>query len=75
MRRAPDGNFIRLPAKLEGRKRYKSLIASARLYAPKRLEKGGMSKAQAMLNAFVKYFNRTMAKPFRWTYQAKPLAA
>lgn len=24
---------------------------------------------------FIDYFNRTMAKPFRWTYQAKPLAA
>ncbi len=22
---------------------------------------------------FIKYFNETMAKPFRWTYQAKPL--
>lgn len=29
----------------------------------------------AKLNAFIEYFNRTMAKPFRWTYQAKPLAA
>jgi transposase len=26
------------------------------------------------LNTFIDYFNRTMAKPFRWTYQAKPLA-
>jgi len=25
--------------------------------------------------AFVEYFNRTMAKPFRWTYQGKALAA
>lgn len=25
--------------------------------------------------AFVQYFNRTMAKPFRWTYQGKALAA
>ena len=24
---------------------------------------------------FIDYFNETMAKPFRWTYQAKPLAA
>ncbi len=24
---------------------------------------------------FIEYFNNTMAKPFRWTYQAKPLAA
>jgi transposase len=27
------------------------------------------------LNAFIKYFNETMARPFRWTYQGKPLAA
>lgn len=25
--------------------------------------------------AFIDYFNRTMAKPFRWTYTGKPLAA
>ena len=22
---------------------------------------------------FIDYFNRTMAKPFKWTYQGKPL--
>lgn len=27
------------------------------------------------IEAFIAYFNRTMAKPFRWTYQGKPLAA
>ncbi len=30
---------------------------------------------RAKVLAFIEYFNRTMAKPFRWTYQAKPLAA
>jgi hypothetical protein len=25
--------------------------------------------------AFIDYFNRTMAKPFKWTYQEKPLHA
>ena len=25
--------------------------------------------------AFIAYFNRTMAKPFKWTYQGKPLHA
>ena len=25
--------------------------------------------------AFIGYYNRTMAKPFRWTYQGKPLVA
>jgi hypothetical protein len=27
------------------------------------------------LMAFIDYFNTTMAKPFKWTYQGKPLAA
>ena len=30
---------------------------------------------KAKVLAFVDYFNRTMPKPFRWTYQAKALAA
>jgi transposase len=30
---------------------------------------------QAKVLAFINYFNQTMAKPFRWTYQGKPLAA
>lgn len=25
--------------------------------------------------AFVEYYNRTMAKPFKWTYQGRPLTA
>lgn len=25
--------------------------------------------------AFIDYYNRTMAKPFKWTYQGKPLTA
>jgi len=25
--------------------------------------------------AFINYFNETMAKPFKWTYKGKPLAA
>jgi len=36
-------------------------------------------KSQAQLKRrileFVEYFNRTMAKPFKWTYKGKPLAA
>lgn len=27
------------------------------------------------LMAFIDYFNKTLAKPFRWTYQGKPLVA
>lgn len=30
---------------------------------------------QEQVMAFVAYFNRTMAKPFKWTYQGKPLRA
>jgi putative transposase len=30
---------------------------------------------RAKLLAFIDYFNRTMAKPFKWTYRGKPLAA
>ena len=34
-----------------------------------------LADLQAKVLAFVDYFNQTMAKPFRWTYQAKALAA
>jgi transposase len=30
---------------------------------------------QAQVFAFIEYFNRTMAKPFKWTYQGRPLHA
>jgi DDE superfamily endonuclease len=30
---------------------------------------------RAQVLAFIAYFNRTMAKPFKWTYQGKPLYA
>jgi hypothetical protein len=30
---------------------------------------------KAKVLALVEYFNRTMAKPFRWTYPGKALAA
>lgn len=30
---------------------------------------------KAKVLAFIDYYNRTMAKPFKWTYQSKPLAA
>lgn len=30
---------------------------------------------KSKLLSFVEYFNETMAKPFKWTYQGKPLAA
>ena len=28
---------------------------------------------QKQVLSFIDYFNRTMAKPFKWTYQGKPL--
>jgi len=30
---------------------------------------------KSKLQAFIDYFNETMAKPFKWTYQGKPLQA
>jgi hypothetical protein len=30
---------------------------------------------KANIEAFIAYFNETLAKPFRWTYAGKPLAA
>ncbi len=30
---------------------------------------------KAKVLAFIEYYNRTMAKPFKWTYQGKPLEA
>jgi hypothetical protein len=30
---------------------------------------------KAKILAFIDYYNRTMAKPFKWTYQGKPLVA
>jgi hypothetical protein len=44
----------------------------------KLLKRGSFSSVvdlKAKVLAFVDYFNRTMAKPFRWTYQGKALLA
>jgi len=30
---------------------------------------------EAKVLAFIAYYNRTMAKPFKWTYQGKALLA
>jgi transposase len=44
----------------------------------KLLKRGSFNSVEdlkAKVLAFVEYFNRTMAKPFKWTYQGKALAA
>ena len=44
----------------------------------KLLKRGSFSslvELQAKVLAFIEYYNRTMAKPFKWTYQGKPLVA
>jgi transposase len=44
----------------------------------KLLRRGNFSSTQALktrILEFVDYFNRTMAKPFKWTYDGKPLTA
>lgn len=48
------------------------------ILARKLLKRGSFTSVadlKAKVLAFVEYFNRTMAKPFRWTYQGKALAA
>jgi putative transposase len=47
------------------------------ILARKLLKRGSFSSVadlKAKVLAFIAYFNRTMAKPFRWTYQGKALA-
>jgi transposase len=42
------------------------------------LKRGTFASTQdlkAKIEAFIEYFNKTMAKPFKWTYQGRPLAA
>jgi transposase len=44
----------------------------------KLLKRGSFTSVQDLRTkvlAFVDYYNRTMAKPFKWTYQGKPLVA
>ena len=44
----------------------------------KLLRRGNFATKQHLrtkIEQFIAYFNRTMAKPFRWTMTAKPLAA
>ncbi len=48
------------------------------ILARKLLRRGSFTSVddlQARVLAFIAYDNRTMAKPFRWTYQGKPLVA
>lgn len=35
---------------------------------------GSVEELEAKVLEFIDYYNRTMAKPFKWTYQGKPLA-
>jgi len=48
------------------------------ILARKLLRRGNFTSLDdltAKVLAFIDYYNRTMAKPFKWTYQGKPLAA
>ena len=48
------------------------------ILARKLLRRGSFTSVddlQAQVLAFIAYYNRTMAKPFKWTYQGKPLHA
>lgn len=41
----------------------------------KRASFSSIEDLQAKVMAFIEYFNKTMAKPFKWTYGQKPLHA
>jgi putative transposase len=44
----------------------------------KLLRRGAFTSVEDLVSkvrAFIAYYNRTMAKPFKWTYQGKPLVA
>ena len=48
------------------------------ILARKVLKRGSFTSVEdlkAKVLAFIAYYNRTMARPFRWTYQGKPLVA
>ncbi len=48
------------------------------ILARKILRRGNFTSKQDLkgkIEAFIKFFNKTLAKPFRWTYTGKPLAA
>jgi hypothetical protein len=34
-----------------------------------------VANLEKRISDFIDFFNKTLAKPFRWTYQGKPLAA
>ena len=48
------------------------------ILARKLLKRGNFTSLddlKAKVLAFIEYYNRTMAKPFKWTYKGKALAA
>ena len=48
------------------------------ILARKVIRRGNFTSTEdlkAKIEAFIAYFNKTMAKPFKWTYQGKPLVA
>jgi hypothetical protein len=48
------------------------------ILARKLLKRGSfrsVEELKAKVLRFIDYYNRTMAKGFKWTYQGKPLAA
>jgi hypothetical protein len=48
------------------------------ILARKLLKRGSFTSVadlEAKVLSFIEYYNRTMAKPFKWTYQGKPLVA
>ncbi len=42
---------------------------------PKRGSFKSVDELKERILAFIEYFNRTMSKPFKWTYRGRPLQA
>jgi hypothetical protein len=51
----------------------RNLVLHPGAKAPRRGNFASTKALRIKIEQFITYFNQTMAKPFRWTMQAKPL--
>ena len=66
-------SFTTLPNTLLGSIRLKERFSILVRKLLKRASFTSIDDLKTRLLAFIDYFNRTMAKPFKWTYQGKVL--
>jgi hypothetical protein len=58
--------------------RHASRLLKKTIWCANFLKRGSCSSLDELKTKvldFIEYYNRTMAKPFKWTYQGKPLMA